>query len=179
MKTISLRAPTHWKVIRVSWRISRTFRSFCCCIFELLSVAFNNKCSSSPLLSQRKGILQGAMGPWQSPVATEMGVSLTTMDKNLMTSRQWTLAPHCYYNKQKCFYKLTGARHVSLLLRTVVLFGLQQIWECSKFVVDRWVHPQFSSIYNEWPPPEGEFRQVCSKSPQTVYTPGQFQPVSL
>lgn len=54
----------------------------------------------SPLLSQRKGIQQGPEGPCQSPVAGEMGVSLTTMDKSLMTSRQCTLAPHCYHDKR-------------------------------------------------------------------------------
>ena len=59
----------------------------------------------SPLLSQRKGIQQGLEGPSQSPVAREMGVSLTTMDKCLMTSRQCTLAPHCYHDRKKCFHK--------------------------------------------------------------------------
>lgn len=59
----------------------------------------------SPLLSQRKGIQQGLEGPSQSPVAREMGVSLTTMDKSLMTSRQCTLAPHSYHDMKKCFQK--------------------------------------------------------------------------
>lgn len=79
----------------------------------------------SPLLSQRKGIQQGLEGPSQSPVAREMGVSLTTMDKCLMTSRQCSLAPHCYHDRKKCFHKhMLETRRRKL----VFLYWLKIIW---------------------------------------------------
>lgn len=71
----------------------------------------------SPLLSQRKGIQQGPEGLSQFPVPREMGVSLTTMDKSLMTSRQCTLAPYCYHDEEKCFHKhMSGLKGESFLL---------------------------------------------------------------
>lgn len=78
----------------------------------------------SQLLSQRKGIQQGPDGPSQSPVAREMGVSWTTMDKSLMTSTQCTLAPHCYHDKEKCFHK-----HISGLEGVCFLFTVFKLSE--------------------------------------------------
>lgn len=69
------------------------------------SVAVNNECSGFWTIISKERNSAGARRPGQSPVAREMGVSLTTMDKSLMTSAQCTLAPYCYYDKEKCFHK--------------------------------------------------------------------------
>lgn len=79
-------------------------------VAKVLQLCSTIRAPVSPLLSQRKGIQQGPDGLSLSPVAREMGVSLTTMDKSLMTSRQCTLAPYCYHDKEKCFHKHVGAR---------------------------------------------------------------------
>lgn len=120
----------------VRWRISRTLNSFSCCVFWVAKVLQSTiSAPVSPLLSQRKGILQGPDGPSQSPVAREMGVSLTTMDKSLMTSRQCTLAPHCYYDKQKCFHKHMEGEWRECFLLTVVKKSPQKLFSLINFVI--------------------------------------------
>lgn len=93
----------------------------------------------SPLLSQRKGIQQGPKGPSQSPVAREMGVSLTTMDKSLMTSRQCTLAPHCYHDKEKCFHKhMLGLEEECFLFSVFILSEYHFVFLILWFPMIRW-----------------------------------------
>lgn len=114
----------------------------------------------SPLLSQRKGIQQGPEGLSQSHVPREMGVSLTTMDKSLMTSRQCTLAPYCYHDEEKCFHKhMSGLKGESFLLS---IFKLSEyyltvfiLWFSESVRIDGILRLFFDGK-------KGTFRPLCS-----------------
>lgn len=58
----------------------------------------------SLLLSQRKGIQQGPEGPSQSPCGQKDAGYSNNNGQESLTHRQCTLAPYCYYDKEKCFH---------------------------------------------------------------------------
>lgn len=136
----------------------------------------------SPLLSQRKGIQRGPEGLSQPPVPREMGVSLTTMDKSLMTSRQCTLAPHCCHDQEKCFHKhMSGLRGESSFLSifklseycgVVFILGFLQIQR-------GWTRSWDYFLMNERNISGAVSRCSVSKPPKAVYALNGFTPLSL